>query len=246
MNTVFGLLMVIGVVMAMAFILEKVWGGWNRRSMRHVRLANIAEGTWCASVNKLSDAAITTRGLLYKFGSDADHIAVAGATDVAIGVVNDEIATADLTDVYVAVDLLGKGGTKKMVANGAIAVGNTVYQAASGKVSATGTRPVGRALTASASDGDTITVDDTLMPAAPAGYVLMFMGQRTWAAGAAATEGFAVTGVLSTDLVLASWNVVAGTITALKVAPTADTLTATTSANMANGDKYTYAVYRAA
>jgi hypothetical protein len=215
---------------------------------RRVRLANIAEGTHPHGVlNKLADVAITQRFLLYKVGSDIDHIAVAGATDLAIGTVDDEVATADITDTYVSLNLLGKGnGTKRMVANAAITAGARVFQAASGKVAPSGTRCVGVALMAAAADGDVIEVDDVAHLGAPGGYTLMFAGIRTWAAGAAVTEGFAVAGVLATDLVLATPVAVAGAGLLQKVVPTTDTLTATTNANWANGDKYSYQVWRAA
>jgi hypothetical protein len=120
--------------------------------------ANIAEGTHTDSVTKLTDAAITTRHLLYKVGSDADHIAVAGANDVAIGTVADEASAAE---EYVAVDLLGKGPTKRMVANAAMTTtGVPVFQAAAGKIALTGQRQVGILLQTSGADGDVVEVDD--------------------------------------------------------------------------------------
>lgn len=121
--------------------------------------SNIAEGTHTDSANRLTDAAITTRHLLYKKGSDADHIAVAGTTDEAIGTVDDEATAAEEN---VALQLLGKGPSKRMVASMAIAAGVKVYQAASGKVATTGSRCVGTALTAAAADADVIEVLDTV------------------------------------------------------------------------------------
>lgn len=124
---------------------------------------NIAEGTHDCALSKLTDAAITTRHLLYKFGSDAGHIAVMAATsDVPVGTVPDEASAAE-EDVSVL--LLGRGPTKKMIASEAIAVADEVFTTATGKVQ---NRPagagtywyVGRALTAAAADNDPIEVND--------------------------------------------------------------------------------------
>lgn len=248
MNTVLGILMVIAVCAIGMASLKNIWGGWNRRNRGCVRLANIAEGVHKEGrLNKLADAAITTRFLLYKSGTDADHIAVAGATDLAIGTVDDEVATADIADTYVALNLLGRGnGTKRMVANAAVTAFSRVYQAAAGKVAPSGTRCVGVALTAAAADGDVIEVMDVAHTPSLAGYSMVYSGLRIWAGGVATTENFAVAGVLATDLVLGTWNLVAGAPTAFKIVPTADLLTITTSANQANGDKYAYFVFRAA
>lgn len=124
--------------------------------------ANIAEGTHAAAINKLTDAAITTRHLLYKRGSDDNHIAVAGASDTLcpIGTIDDEASAAEEN---VAVQLLGKGPTKRMVASEAITVGDEVWTAASGKVqdrtATAGTYwIVGTALSAASGDGEIFEV----------------------------------------------------------------------------------------
>ena len=122
-----------------------------------IHAANIAEGRHAESVTKLTDAAITTRHLLYKVGSDVDHIAVAGATDTPLGVVADEATAAE---EYVSVDLLGKGCTKRMVASEAVSAGARVFAAASGKIATSGSVLVGIALTAATTDGDIIEVED--------------------------------------------------------------------------------------
>ena len=129
--------------------------------------ANTGEQTHEGAVTRLTDAAITTRNLLYKDGSDDDHIAVCGASDIPLGTVDDE---ADAAEELVALKLLGTGGTRKMVASEAITVGEHVYTAASGKVSdlsaSAGTYyRVGVALTAASADGDVIEVM-TSVPAA--------------------------------------------------------------------------------
>lgn len=105
---------------------------------------------------KLADAAISTRYLLYKIGSDANHIAVTAATDTPIGTVDDEAAAAE---DEVNVNLLNSDRTHKMVANAAITAGVPVFAAASGKIAPTGTVRVGIALSAASTDGDVIEVE---------------------------------------------------------------------------------------
>jgi hypothetical protein len=112
------------------------------------------------SVTRTNDAAIATRHLLYKQGAGAGTVAVCGASDIALGTIdNIETETGKPQTVF----LLGKGCAKKMVASGAISAGGRVYQAASGKVAATGSRLIGYAITASASDGDILVVNDSLV-----------------------------------------------------------------------------------
>ena len=197
-----------------------------------------------------ADAAISTRNLLYKQGSDVTHIAVAGASDVVLGTVDDEVTTANLTDQPVAVILLGAGpSTVKMVANAAITAGTAVYQAASGKVAPTGIRRVGTALTAAAADGDVIEVNSCIPQVAPAATtpVAIFAGTRSWAGGAATTDAVTLTGLLSTDIVVATLRARASTETLVLAVPTADTLTFTLSANGTNTTtKLDYVVFRAA
>jgi hypothetical protein len=120
-------------------------------------LANVAEGTHSEAITKLTDAAITARHLLYKLGSDAAHIAVSGAADVPWGTIDDEATAAE---EVVAVQLLGKGPSKRMVASGVIAAGVPVYAAAAGKVADAGTVVVGVSLSAAGADNDIIEVVD--------------------------------------------------------------------------------------
>ena len=140
-----------------------IWG--LQRQLRlgeSVAIANIAEGTHQKSISKKADAAITTRFLLVKQGTDADHIALCGASDYPIGVCTDEPAAAE---DHAAVNLLAATHeTQIMVASEAITAGSEVYAAANGKVqdqpTAAGTYfKVGRALTASSADGDRIEVE---------------------------------------------------------------------------------------
>jgi hypothetical protein len=124
---------------------------------------NIAEGTHSCAINKLSAAAITTRHLLYIRGADDNHVTVAGASDILapMGTIDDEASAAEEN---LAVQLLGKGSTKRMVASKAIVVGDEVWTAAGGKVQDRTTGGtfwiVGTALSAAAADGDIIEVQD--------------------------------------------------------------------------------------
>lgn len=121
---------------------------------------NIAEGTHAGNITRLTDAAIATRFLLVKKGTDTNHIAVCSAiTDRPIGVCTDEAAAAE-ENVNVA--LLGSSKTTlKMVAGAAITSGARVATMASGKVQTAVTTqyPIGVALTDAAADGDIIEVD---------------------------------------------------------------------------------------
>ncbi|MFH0878559.1 MAG: hypothetical protein V2A34_02490 [Lentisphaerota bacterium] len=127
-----------------------------------VPLANIAEGTHEDGLSRLTDAAITTRYLLGKVGTDALHVAACGASDDPLGVIEDEAAAAEEP---VNVQPLGAAKrTLKMVASEIIALDARVFTAASGKVqdlpTVNGTYyQVGRALSASGADGDVIEVD---------------------------------------------------------------------------------------
>lgn len=127
---------------------------------RRVALANIAEGQrLTGNITRKTDAAIATRFLLGKVGTDGDHIAVAGASDTPYGVITDEAGAAeDLVNVAI---LACTQGTLKVVndATGAIAVGDVIVPAASGKVKkiaagAGNYYVVGIAMQTAAADGD--------------------------------------------------------------------------------------------
>ena len=114
------------------------------------------------TMTKIADAAQAIQHLLVKFGTNAEHIAVAGVADAPIGVCNDTPSAGEHTNVL----LLGSAKeTITMVANGVIAVGVRVFAAANGKVSALATTVdgtyycVGVALEAAAADLDEIQVD---------------------------------------------------------------------------------------
>lgn len=153
MNILFTILALIAVLALLATCVWLV----GRNSLTF--LANVAEGTHAGSITKLADAAITTRHLLVKIGSDAGHVALAGVSDIPLGVATDESAAAE-DPVNVA--LLGvTESTLLGVASAAITAGDLLVPAANGKLrtlpGTTGTyNIIGRAITAAGADGDTI------------------------------------------------------------------------------------------
>ena len=241
-NPAAGILAVLCMVALFAVLAWSARRGYRGSEFR--AFANVGEKEHRETITKKADAAIG-RYLLVKFGTDGDHVNIAGAGDVPIAATGDESAAAE--DLIVLKMLGQYPGSIKLTANTAITAGSAVYSAAAGKVTTSvlapaGTKFIGVAITATAADGDILEV----MTVAPKvdGQTLVASGVRTWAAGAVASEGFAVAGVLTTDTVLATPVAVAGAATLQKVVPTAGTLTATFSAAVANGDKYAYQVWR--
>jgi len=85
----------------------------------------------------------------------ATSLSLAGASTVELGTLeNATFASGDLGQVR----LRTANGTAKMVADGVIAAGATVYAAASGKIASSGTVFVGTALEAAGADNDVIEV----------------------------------------------------------------------------------------
>lgn len=142
----------------------------------------------CGGLALRSDAAISTRYLLGKVGSDAQHVAVvAAASDKPIGIMADE---AEAAEALVNVQLLGSlEGTQIMVAGGDITAFADVYSDGAGKVvvepSAAGTYWwVGRAVEAG-SDGLEIEV----IPRLPQKVVVVANGASLATTQAAMTGG---------------------------------------------------------
>lgn len=99
------------------------------------QFANIAEGIHDkGKVTKLVDAALATRYLCVKLGTDGNHVAIAGAADTPYGVAQDEAAAAE--DPVNVQCLACAGQTMKVQtdASGALAVGDLVVPAAAGQV----------------------------------------------------------------------------------------------------------------
>ncbi len=126
MTTILLISMTIAFALIAWVVLEKVKGA------SRPRFSNVTEGTHEGSITKKTDAALSTRFSLVKIGSDADHIAVCGAGDRPLGIATDE---AEAAEDNLNVNLLGSSSsTQKAVASEAIAVGDSVFTAASGKV----------------------------------------------------------------------------------------------------------------
>lgn len=82
-------------------------------------------------------------------------LSLAAAGEVSIGTME---APTQTTDSSGTVRLANAGGTRKMVASGAITAGSPVFGAASGKIASTGTVYEGIALETASADGDIIEV----------------------------------------------------------------------------------------
>jgi hypothetical protein len=93
--------------------------------------ANIGEGTFEGGVKTyVADAATSGRYLIYKIGTDADHVAIAGLNDVAIGVSNDQAEAA----MPIAIQLFGcKPGMLRVQTDGTIANGDYMKAGAAGQ-----------------------------------------------------------------------------------------------------------------
>jgi len=108
---------------------------WAHRVAGHKALANIAEGVHQNGVfNFRSDAAIATRYLLGKRGSDDAHVAIAGAADMPLYVIQDEASAAEEPVACQAIACAA--GSIRLVSNGAgaLAAGDILVPAANGKV----------------------------------------------------------------------------------------------------------------
>ena len=127
-----------------------------------IQFANIGEGSFDQGRKTyFADATTSSRYLLYKTGSDADHVALAGAGDTPLGPSDDSVA--DIT-VPISINLLGAcPGTLRVVTDGTVTNGAWVKAAANGQVTAatTGDVVIGRAIITSdvtSAAGDVITI----------------------------------------------------------------------------------------
>lgn len=144
-------------------------GGFEGRDT--FALANLGADSF-ASKRFLTDAAVATRYLLGKKGSDIDHIAICGAADEPYVSISDEATAAEkeVTGHFLAT----AQETVPMVASEAITIGDDVYTAAAGKVqdepAVAGTYfKVGTAAQAASGDGVAFSV----VPCAPIKVVVI-------------------------------------------------------------------------
>ena len=131
-----------------------------------VMFANIGEGTFEHGVKTyVADAATSGRYLLYKTGTDADHVAIAGLNDVTLGVSNDQAEAG----MPIAIHLFGGAkGTLRVQTDGTIANGDYIKSGAAGQATKATTGDAGifgKAVIgtdASSAAGDTITFVHTV------------------------------------------------------------------------------------
>lgn len=116
-------LQLFGALLALAF---------KKPPIGELQFANIGEGTAGRGCKMyFGDAVTANRYLLYKIGSDADHVALAGAGDVPLGPSDDSVA--DVT-VPISINVLGAvQGTVRIVTDGTLANGSYVTAGANGQ-----------------------------------------------------------------------------------------------------------------
>lgn len=175
-NLILGCLILAALLLPLALLAWQSMPGLSSlRSLRrafglpcgHLRVNALTDGTHATGRigHLLADAALTTRHLLVKSGSDAAHFAACGAADKPLGLCIDEPSGAEEP---ATIAFLGAApGTVRMVGSEVIAAGADVYTAASGKVqdepASAGTYYlVGRAVNACAGDADTFEVTPCL------------------------------------------------------------------------------------
>jgi len=100
-----------------------------------VQFANIGEGTFATGHKTcLPDAVTSARYLLYKTGSDADHVTLTGAGDTPLGPSDDMVVD---TTIPITINLLGAApGTLRVVTDGTVTNGAWVQAGANGQVTA--------------------------------------------------------------------------------------------------------------
>lgn len=145
----------------------------DRRRRARAQFANVGEGNYGHGRRSFlpdSNAVTTSRYLLYKLGSDADHVTTTVPGDAPIGQ-SDDVADPNNLDVPICVNLFGAvPGTLRVVSDGTITNGCWVVAGANGQAaalpSATGTYyVVGRALfgtDTTTNAGDVVTIISSL------------------------------------------------------------------------------------
>ncbi len=134
MNLTFLMILCAMLMFTAAFALSRLA---HRARKSKVNFANVGEGDYShgrkSYLVDTGTAVLGTRYLLYKVGSDADHVTTCGAGDVPIGQSDDAGDSAN-SDVPIAINLLGAAhGTLRCVTDGTIANGNYIKTAANGQ-----------------------------------------------------------------------------------------------------------------
>ena len=147
----------------MAGLLDRI--SWSLRCARldaSLCAANIGEGVVeNGHVSKQTDVVISLRYALVKQGAGANTVAICTATDIPLGIAEDEAKAAGDTIEVAAFGAIK--GTRRVVASGVIAQDAFVVPDAAGKVKTlpvvTGTyRVIGRALIPAAADLDVVII----------------------------------------------------------------------------------------
>ena len=139
-----------------------------RQAGEHLCNGAIVNITPKGRATRLGDVQFTQRYLLGKAGSDASHIALAGAADIPLGVVTDQTPASDASgdlSYPLPINFFGLNeDTERVIANAAINVGDLIVPAANGRVQ---TLPIhgnytayviGKALTAASAQDDQIEI----------------------------------------------------------------------------------------
>ena len=135
---------------------------FQKPAVAGLQFANIGEGIAPNGVKMfIPDAITTSRYLLYKKGSDVDHVAITTTGETPIGSSDDQ---ADDVTVPMGINVFGAiRGTVKVVTDGTVADGNYVKCGTLGRVTVAVTTDVviGKALIgtdATAAAGDVISI----------------------------------------------------------------------------------------
>ncbi len=138
------------------------------RARMQTHFANVGEGDFThgrkSYLVDTGTAVLTSRYLIYKIGSDNDHVTTCGAGDVPIGQSDDQGDSSN-SDVPISVNLFGVcPGTLRVVTDGTISNGDYVKTAANGQATKAATGDAGQfgkalfGTDTTANAGDVITV----------------------------------------------------------------------------------------
>jgi hypothetical protein len=154
-------ILLIGLILSVVILGLVSWIASRPRGRQMTALANVAEGTYDGSRTFAAAATIGAPFLIAKLGA-VGAADICGAADVPFGVFQDDVASG----APVAVEFLGKGRSKLMVASALITAGDLVSPAAAGKVRKLPTTPggtywvIGQAMSTQATDGQLVEVQD--------------------------------------------------------------------------------------
>lgn len=153
-------LLILFAVMATVIICVARWAASPFQTGGIVARAINTAGTHESVLSRIAEGAIATPHLLVKIGTaPGSQVIVSDAGDLPMGAAQDDAVDG----ARVAVELLGQGATRLLVASEAITAGERVYTADDGKIqdepAVAGTYYwIGTAKTAATTDGDEIEV----------------------------------------------------------------------------------------